>query len=309
MKKFLIKFIIFLFLVLITLWGISDFFVHNLRRRNDTNNEAFYKLEENTLDVVLVGSSHCYCGFNPEILREEYGIDAYDLASPNQTILADYLYAKEAYRTQKYKVLVVDTNGFYTVADDDLNTHINSIYSMRPSPYYFEYMKYIRKKDAYKIIFPVFLTHDEWKVINKGAFTSLVDDAIVERRGFMGLTSEAGENAKETLAVDTTVTEPTDFTFADKIRDFCSENGIKLIFVKSIQAENDGNEWKDSKHNTIAQYCAQYDIPFIDFNTSYYMEEAGLKIATDVAEDLRHANVSGANKETAYLGQILKEYL
>ena len=39
------------------------------------------------------------------------------------------------------------------------------------------------------------------------------------------------------------------------------------------------------------------------------MEEAGLKIATDVAEDLRHANVSGANKETAYLGQILKEYL
>lgn len=309
MKKFLIKFILFTCLTMTALWWVSDFFVHNLRRRGDTNNEAFYELEENSLDVVLVGSSHCYCGFDPTILRDEYGMDAYDLASPNQTILADYLYAKEAYRTQKYKVLVVDVNGFYTVADDDLYTHISSLYSMRPSPYYFEYAKYVRKKDAYKIVFPVFITHDEWKAINKGAFVSTVERESIEKRGFMGISSEAGDDAKTTIIGNQIVTEPTDFTFADKIRDFCNDNGIKLVFVKSIQAENDVNEWKDSKHNTIANYCDTNGIPFLDFNTDYYMEAAGLKIATDVAEDLRHASISGAQKETRYLGQFLKKYV
>ncbi len=316
MKKFIVKFSLFILLLMGLLWVMSDLFTHNLRRRSDTNNEAFYELEENSLDVVLVGSSHCYCGFNPMILRDEYGLDAYDLASPNQTMLANYLYAKEAYRTQKYKALVVDVNSFFTVSNDDLYTHICSLYSMRPSPYYFEYAGYIgkhavyaSKKDFYKVIFPIFILHDEWKVFGKDAFVTTVNEETIEKRGFMGIDSQAGKEAGLTISGDTTVTEPVDFSFADKIREFCEENGVKLIFVKSIQAENDVNEWKDSKHNTIAQYCENYNIPFLDFNTDYYMEKAGLQITTDVAEDLRHANIHGAEKETGYLGEFLAGYL
>lgn len=45
----------------------------------------FYKLEKNTVDVLMLGSSHVYCGINPNLLYDNYGIASFNMSSGGQT--------------------------------------------------------------------------------------------------------------------------------------------------------------------------------------------------------------------------------
>ena len=46
----------------------------------------FHLIEENTLDVVVLGSSHAYCSIDNLLLKEEYGIESYTLATQQQSL-------------------------------------------------------------------------------------------------------------------------------------------------------------------------------------------------------------------------------
>ena len=70
--------------------------------------EMFYQQEENTVDVLCLGSSHTYTNINPAILWDEYGMAAYDLAGSNQTLWNTYYYMKEALKYQTPQLVVVD---------------------------------------------------------------------------------------------------------------------------------------------------------------------------------------------------------
>lgn len=314
MKKYVLKIIALAMIVVLALEGASVVFLRWFKSQNDADNSSFYDLEENSLDVILVGSSHIYCGFGPTILRDEFGLDGYDLASPNQNATCDYLYAKNAYKTQKYKVLVVDANSMYTVSDEDyfLFNNLRSISSMYPQEEYFEYIKFLNnKKSGLKFIFPVTILHDKWKEVVSSMFTGEYAPNE-EARGFMAIEadSKAGEEHSETvIKYDTNETEDIDFTAYNLMKEFCNENGILMIVVKSVQTVNDGNKWDDVRHNTIQNWCDSNGVTFLDFNTPELIEETGLVITEDVAEDLRHANVNGAIKETRYLGKVITEIL
>jgi len=42
------------------------------------NATKFYELEDNSVDVVVIGSSHSFANFNTGVLWDEAGIAAYD---------------------------------------------------------------------------------------------------------------------------------------------------------------------------------------------------------------------------------------
>ena len=73
---------------------------------------GFYNSPQNEYDVMFFGSSNTYCSFNPLVMYEENGTKSYILATQNQPVWASYTYMKEALKTQKPKLLVMDILAF-----------------------------------------------------------------------------------------------------------------------------------------------------------------------------------------------------
>lgn len=73
---------------------------------------SFYEFTEiDTVDVVLVGNSHCYAGVNPKNLSEAIGANCFVLASPGTTIMDSYYCLEEALERTHPVVAIIETYG------------------------------------------------------------------------------------------------------------------------------------------------------------------------------------------------------
>lgn len=73
--------------------------------------ESFYGLEKDMVDVIFLGSSHCYCSIINSRLWDDYGIAGYSLSISGQDIAASYYWLKEALKTQKPAVVCLEMYG------------------------------------------------------------------------------------------------------------------------------------------------------------------------------------------------------
>lgn len=93
--------------------------------------------EQDNIDVLFVGSSHCYRSFKPEILDEELGLNTFNVGSSSQFIDGSYMLIREAARYNDIKHIYLEV--YYDVAraekanrTDPTATYIISDY-LRPS--------------------------------------------------------------------------------------------------------------------------------------------------------------------------------
>ena len=68
----------------------------------------YYRQPENTVDVLVMGTSCAYAGVNTNLLWEEYGIAAYNLCGAEQPYWLTYYYLQEALKTQTPKLILLD---------------------------------------------------------------------------------------------------------------------------------------------------------------------------------------------------------
>jgi hypothetical protein len=74
--------------------------------------DVFYELsKEIEIDVLMLGNSHLYTGINPENLCTNLGVNAFILASPGTHIGDTYFALKEALKTNKPKLVIIETFG------------------------------------------------------------------------------------------------------------------------------------------------------------------------------------------------------
>lgn len=67
-----------------------------------------YQQQENAVDVLVLGTSLAYAGVNTNVLWQEYGISAYNLCGAEQPYWISYHYLREALKTQRPRVILVD---------------------------------------------------------------------------------------------------------------------------------------------------------------------------------------------------------
>ena len=84
--------------------------------------DAFYGFTKtDTVDVVLVGNSHCYAGVNPKNLSAAIGANCFVLASPGTTIMDSYYCLEEALERTKPVIAIIETYGI----SDTENRHLS----------------------------------------------------------------------------------------------------------------------------------------------------------------------------------------
>lgn len=268
----------------------------------------FYSQPNNTIDVLLLGSSRAGMNQDCEELWTDFGISSYALWGSVQPAWNSYYYLNEALKYGVPKVVVFDVCG---VARDHYAANVQYMQyantsGMKLSLNKFSAIQASASQERWTNLllgFPIY--HTRYFELTKidfgeplwGGLEGGFYKGYIARYG-TGKLSGFGDipDAEEVAQISAKQEE-----FLLKLISRCKTEDIPLLLVASVMPKR---EKEMLLYNYIAELAAQYDVPFVDFNRMD--EETGITVK-DVYLDNSHLNTNGARKQSAYLGQYLKE--
>ena len=260
-----------------------------------------YHTPENAMDVVFMGSSHCYCGVYPAFLWRDRGIAAFDMSVSGQDRASTYHMLVETLKTQSPKVVMVDCYGL--LFDRNLlegNVYRNML-SMKTSKNSVELVKeYVEPEEQldYFLKWPIIHTRF-WEV---GKYDFIQYEPSIYGRGalFSWHESECEENGVYGIQEAGTLTEE-NAAWLDRLIGLSKEHGFALeFFVIPFQI----TEEEQLQVNAAKAYLEERGIALLDLNQ--IRDELKLDSQKDFMDD-KHCNAIGAEKVTTYLRDYLLE--
>jgi len=270
--------------------------------------DIYYRQPEDSVDLLIVGSSHAFVGINTGTLWDEYGIASYLIGANLQPMSNSYYYLKEALKTQSPEVVVLEAY-MLTDSNDYLLSEfiVNNTYGMQlsedtleaindsipPSADITEYGLYYgryhtRYDELSQVDFTYGTTEEDYYTCFKGYHNLIGSESFTKPQ----------YNPRRDLT--TPLSLRVEYYYR-KICQLCQDRGIELVIVVSPYAGYcDDERMKYNEGRTIAR---EYGFEFIDYNE--YYNQMDLDFETDF-RDAGHMNVFGTRKFSEYLGQYIE---
>lgn len=266
----------------------------------------FYELEDNTVDVLILGSSHAFEDFNTGILWNDYGMAAYILAGSEQPMWNTYYYLKEALKTQKPELIVLE--GYLTTNQReymDDSRIIKNNYGLKWSEDKIESIKVSAPKERWgEFLLEYVQYHNRYAELSREDF--LPDQGRALYRDWKGfgcnMNTSKLENRDVSHVTDRKPLYQKTETYYRKIIELAQENNIPITVIISPYAEITEGEQRLFK--TAEEIAAEYGADFKNYNLCY--QETELDFTTDAA-DGAHLNYRGNQKFSRTVGKYLKE--
>ena len=274
---------------------------------------GFYAQEENTLDVIMIGSSPVYPFYSAPKLWGEQGITCYPLSSHVQRPSAALPLLKEAYKTQKPEVVVFEMR-MYTMEDGDMENNMAYARGVTDNMKYSLNRIYAINRlvsdvsERYTYYFDIFKYHSNWKTI-------VLPDQIAcfkyeKPHPLMGfvIKDEVGPLEEEQIPDCADLTGKTSIPAEQEERlyellNYLKEQNQQALFIVSpYRIEPKEQEM----YNYMRPIIESYGYDFVNMNEFY--EEIGIDFTTDYYDYGGHVNTLGAEKCTAYLGKLLEQF-
>nr|MBQ8253259.1 hypothetical protein [Lachnospiraceae bacterium] len=307
MKKNLAKIIGFLFVLGIVLFKLNDIVAFKYTD-GITQMEHFYELDEDSVDVLVLGSSHAFVNVSPAILYGEYGIASYDLCASMQPMWNTYYYLKEALKYQSPDLIVLDVYRLVEVFPYSKESKIvKSVYGMRMSANkYYAIKESLGPEEKNNVLlhmteFPLY--HSRYAELT----AEDIDRGLIIGEGYKGahpVTEVAAmERPEPEKVTETMEIEPKTKEYFEKILHLAQENEIPVLLINApyiVPADD------QKVFNTLERYLEEQQtykkVDYIDFNRMY--DEMGIDFQTDFS-DHNHLNVNGLPKFNKVLGEYL----
>ncbi len=295
----------FILLLALTFYLIASIF--RVKSQHGINqNEGLYWQPRQSIDVVMMGSSHIHCNVNTGLLWEEYGIAAYDYSGAEQPLWMTYYYLRELYKYQTPKVIVLDMYAPARFKEDYQYGWISeNIYGMRFSLNKLEMLSVSVEPQKISQYFPSFAVyHSRYDELEKEDFESFFWDGE-KKEAFKGYTPYWSKKTQQRPSISENrsdgLTEKSE-EYLRKIISYTREKECRLILIAApyvITAED------QRTYNRIEKIAAEEGVPFINYNE--YYDEMGLDFSSDF-NDESHLNYWGSCKFSSYLGEYLKSF-
>lgn len=348
MKRKFLKVICFLGIGILLFWMLQKIFIPKRIPYIDVfaigKLSGLYNEENDSIDVIIEGSSHSAEGILPMELYEKYGIKSYNLSTSEQPIEATYYMLREALKTQKPEIFIWDVSNLYVLEHtnaswhrvlDDMRTGENKLAFAK------EYCKKYQNEGSsiYEVMFPLLEYHTRWRELTRRDFTYFHCNTHDYRKGGeivpiivnSGITVEAMNNMTRELLEDTekvkytytggvykTETEENilysgeipdgNLAWLFRIKDLCDENDVQLLMIK-VPCINypqvSPSVWTEEKYKKMQMLCDEYGISYYDL---LYDTNLGIDCEKDSMDGGYHLNLYGAQKATVNLGGYLKEH-
>ena len=309
MKKNICRIVGFLLVLSIVMFKLNDVVAFKYTD-GVTQMEHFYDLEEGTVDVLVLGSSHAFVDVNPAMLYENFGIASYDLCASMQPMWNTYYYLEEALKYQKPKLIVLDVyrlvEAFPYAKESKI---VKNTYGMRLSRNKYEAIKASLSEEdkedllLHMVEFPSYhsryvdLTPEDFErslVVNdsyKGAHP-VTEVAPMERPELSDIT--------ETMEI-----EPKTMEYFEKILLTAKEQDIPVLLINAPYiVQPDDKKVYNTLENYLETQKIYENVAYVDFNGMY--DEMEIDFTTDFA-DHNHLNVNGIPKFNRVLGSYIEE--
>ena len=296
-KKNIIRGISFILLVSIAL-GCTSW----LMKDKNTTLSCMYSEPDNTIDVVMIGSSHVNNGYIPNLLWEECSASAVNVFSWSQPMWISYHYLKETLKTQSPKIAVLDMFGMtyghsYIMPQEIDKTNYNNSFNIDFGLNFLQMINTVEfcgldLRNAEDFL-PLVRYHTKWKNMDwKQALYNPHNDPD-KLKGY-GIATNVYMAEKPYFTSDI-ITEPYEYSilYLDKIVELCNENNIELVFTVIPYVFN---EAEYGIYKWIENYANEKNITFLNYNGEDG-ERIGIDFNTDLS-DKGHVNINGALKVT-----------
>ena len=275
----------------------------------------FYNMKKDSVDVMILGTSHAASGFNPQDLYDARKLRSYNLASTAQPVWISYYWLKEALHYQKPSVVVFDCNYIFEEMNDE-GVNRKALDCMRWGGTKYEAVKTaisqdtVTQEDLISYVFPFFRYHSRWRELNEWDITWAKDAmAPAQLKGFWlyHRVSFSDEYEPDIETPDDSQSAPFSEeggTYLGKIYSLCREKGIRFILVKTPT-----HVFTKERHDAAAEWAKVNSVPYIDFNDKSVLQEMGFNYGggdmDDIEELMAHPNPSGARKLSVYLADYI----
>lgn len=303
MKKFL-RFICFLLVVSTVMFGLN-FALSTNSDKDGIHIRGYFKEPKNTVDVLLIGASELYTGFNSPLAWEKYGFTSYGLSFAAMPGALYKTVTQKALKTQSPKLVVFEINGF-------LHKEKNSL-QRRPIHAWFDTVgidsdgkkfleQNIPEREHIEYYLPFYKYHANWR-----------EPLICARNAMSRLTLEI-EGISYSKAFANTALKRKDAKlkkrkneFSDKSKgyllellNYCRDEKMKnVLFIRAPHCIKNENP---KATNDIKKLIESYGYRFVDFEKVY--DAIGLDPQNDFYNH-DHLNIYGMEKFTAFFGKYI----
>ena len=282
--------------------------VYDVLKWKDTSGDylsstrQLYATEDNLMELVFLGSSHCYCGINPDILWGDYGYAAFNMTISGQDKMSTYYHLKELLKTQSPKVVCVELWGLHYDRQDVEGNVYRNMMAMDLSKNAIELIQaYADEEEQMDYILRWPIVHTRYKELKQYDF---VPYEFSEYGRGLEMNYEIGWSAvpTEAIACDE-VGELTESNkdWLEKLYQLSEQEDFELVlfFAPAML-----NAEQQKQVNAAREFAEERCIDFFDFNR--LTAEVGIDYSRDFI-DQTHLNGYGAEKLTRYLGVYFEE--
>lgn len=254
----------------------------------------------NSLDYLYLGSSYAYCDVDPVEIYDKTGLTGYVLAGPEQTLSQTYWYLKEALKTQKPSLVILEGSALAFQQYQNY-TQVNVGYMPAGLNQLGAIFTASEPELRTGLLFPLYFYHNRWKelTVDEAADALLPSEADTLK----GFTPVSG--VFEQIADGPFTREPQpeevyeeNLTWLSKIDDLCEKRGIPLALVFHPTY----SQLPADTRIRIAEDASELGISFFDWTE----ESQSIGITPTLHYyDPGHLNQEGAAIFSAWLGDFL----
>lgn len=296
-------------LVLLCLMTGMLFYVSGalIMKRDDgiTSMQDYYAQKENTVDLLIMGSSHAATNVDTEMLWSDYGISAYTLWGSRQPAWNTYYFLKEALKTQKPQLVLMDVFGMLDQDEyEDEARQITNTQGMRMGLNKIQAIQASSpKEDHIDMILGLPYWHERWKELTADDFRHYPwSEGLINNKGeLMAYGTWWTADLSFTPTEDVTPLSAKQETYLRKIIELCKTEDIPLMLVLTPTSDR---QTLEPYCNAVAAIAREYDVEFVDLNR--LDSETGID-PSSFQPDASHLNKSGADLVTTWLLKHWKE--
>ncbi len=236
------------------------------------------------IDVLAIGNSDMYSGFDPQILWDVEGIPSYVAAGPNTHLYISYCMLEGILRTQHPQVIVLEVDEFFEKKEK---------YRLDQS-----------SQIAYENCYGFFSTQGSYLNCPMIHQYRATQSRIIKNKGYENISATVPYYGGFSYMKESNQRQQPNWFVKEYLSDFMAlakKYNCEVLFICMPSASS----WNYKKHNTVNDYAKKYAVPFIDFNVNQF--DTDFNWLTDSRDGGNHLNRSGAKKISSFLAQYLKD--
>ena len=309
MKKILkifwnnIKIVLGFCLIVCTFYFGYNYLNSKFRNPDAFYNDSFHNLPEDSIDVIVLGSSHAQYSFVPSFFYEDTGLYSYVLGSAFQPIKVSYLMLKEALKTQSPEMVILEV---YTAtlgeAPINENRYVLAEYLMTGDERK-ETISYLPEEKRITYYNEFINNHNNWRTL-----TSL-DDLKINKSNIdasMGYIQNSITLPVENYWYSFTYDEDLDVQLTEEdinalnnIYDLCQKNNIDILLY--MVPMDDVTQENQSYRHEVWKWAEERNIKYIDLLET----DRKIDIRSAIDHDGFHMYTNGANIVTDELAYFI----